>query len=161
MISISLLMPKGDLLMKMKTFSLDEAQGLLPILDALLDRALQTRDEAARLEEKMAALKVRIFHSGGMAVDVVAAYRDAAALLRNREAAVKTMEEFASIGVQVKDLDSGLLDFPCNLDGEVVLLCWKRGEPKIEYWHTMEAGFSGRQRLDARFRSSARADRLN
>ena len=147
--------------MKMKTFSLEEAQNLLPIVEALLDRAMHARDEAVRLEEKMAALKVRIFHSGGMAVDVVAAYRDAAALVRHREAAAKTMEEFSAIGVQVKDLDSGLLDFPCNLDGEVVLLCWKRGESKIEYWHTIEAGFDGRQKLDTRFRTGSRTDRLN
>ncbi len=147
--------------MKMKTFSLEQAQGLLPILDALLERALHAQDEAARLEQKIAALKVRIFHSGGMAVDVVASYRDAAALVRHQEAVVKTMEEFSSIGVQVKDLESGLVDFPCDLDGETVLLCWKRGEPKIEYWHTMEAGFAGRQKLDARFRSGSRADRLH
>ena len=147
--------------MKMKTFSVDEAQALLPILEALLDRALRARDEAALLEEKMAALKIRIFHSGGLAVDVVAAYRDAAALIRHLESVTKTMEEFSSIGVQVKDLDSGLLDFPCQFDGEMVLLCWKRGESKIEYWHTMEAGFAGRQKLNARFRSGLRADRLN
>lgn len=147
--------------MKMKTFSLDEAQGLLPILEALLDQAVHARDAAARLEEKMADLKVRIFHSGGMAVDVVATYRDAAAMVKHREAATKAIEEFSSIGVQLKDLDTGLLDFPCSLDGEVVLLCWKRGEARIEYWHTMEAGVAGRQKVDARFQKGSRAGRPN
>ncbi len=147
--------------MKMKTFSLEEAQTLLPIIEALLDRAVHARDEAARLDEKIAALKIRIFHSGGMAVDVVSAYRDTAALVQHRETAGKAMEEFASIGVQVKDLDTGLLDFPCDLDGELVLLCWKRGESSIEYWHTMDTGFAGRQKLDARFRSGSRAERPN
>jgi len=52
----------------------------------------------------------------------------------------------------VKDLDSGLLDFPCRINGEVVLLCWRMGERTIEHWHTIEAGFQGRQPVDERFR---------
>jgi hypothetical protein len=145
----------------MKTFSLEDAQALLPVVEALLDRAVAARDQAARLEDKMAMLKVRIFHSGGLSVDVAAVYRDASELTRHREAATEVMEEFASIGVQIKDLDKGLLDFPCLLDGEVVLLCWQRGETQIEYWHTLDSGFAGRQKLDARFRKGSRADRLN
>ena len=54
--------------------------------------------------------------------------------------------------MQVKDLDSGLLDFPCSLEDQVVLLCWRMGEPSIEHWHTVEAGFKGRQPVDERFR---------
>jgi hypothetical protein len=60
--------------------------------------------------------------------------------------------EIDEIGVQVKDLDSGLLDFPCRLDDQVVLLCWRKGETSIEHWHTMESGFQGRQPVDERFR---------
>jgi hypothetical protein len=50
--------------------------------------------------------------------------------------------------VQVKDLDSGLLDFSCRLDEEIVLLCWKMGESSIDYWHTQDSGFAGRQPID-------------
>ena len=56
-----------------------------------------------------------------------------------------------AIGVRVRDLDVGLLDFPAYLDGEIVLLCWKLGEEKIEYWHSLEAGYRGRQPVDGRF----------
>ena len=52
--------------------------------------------------------------------------------------------------MQVKDLDIGLLDFPCAVDDEIVLLCWKYGEEKIEYWHGMEEGFKGRKPIDER-----------
>jgi len=64
----------------------------------------------------------------------------------------ETIVEIDEIGVQVKDLDTGLLDFPCRLDDQVVLLCWRMGETSIEHWHTMESGFSGRQPIDDRFR---------
>jgi hypothetical protein len=64
----------------------------------------------------------------------------------------ESLAEIDAIGVQVKDIDAGLLDFPCRLDDQVVLLCWRMGETTIEHWHTMEAGFQGRQPLDDRFR---------
>ncbi len=144
----------------MKTFTLEEAQSLLPTVEALLDSATQAQAEALRLAEKMAALKVRIFHSGGLAVDVAAAYRDASELATQKEKAAEVLEELSSIGVQVKDLKTGLLDFPCSVDGEVVLLCWKKGESQIAYWHTVDAGFAGRQKVDARFQR-AKVDRPN
>jgi hypothetical protein len=62
-----------------------------------------------------------------------------------------SIAEIDAIGVQVKDLETGLLDFPCEVEGEVVLLCWKMGESRIDFWHTMEAGFRGRQPIDDRF----------
>ena len=64
----------------------------------------------------------------------------------------ESVAEIDAIGVQVKDLEAGLLDFPCRLDDQVVLLCWRMGETSIEHWHTVEAGFKGRQPVDERFR---------
>jgi hypothetical protein len=58
--------------------------------------------------------------------------------------------EIDSIGVQVKDLDIGLLDFPCEVEGEIVLLCWKLGEPEITHWHGTQEGFAGRKPIDER-----------
>ena len=58
------------------------------------------------------------------------------------------MTELSNGGVQIKDHERGLIDFPCLRDGRVVLLCWQLGErEEIEYWHETEAGFAGRQRL--------------
>jgi hypothetical protein len=62
------------------------------------------------------------------------------------------LAEMDAVGVQVKDLENGLLDFPCRVEDEIVLLCWKRGEETIEYWHSVDAGFRGRQLIDERFR---------
>jgi hypothetical protein len=54
---------------------------------------------------------------------------------------------FQDLGCELKDLDDGLVDFPSYRQGQLIYLCWKRGEDRIEWWHTMEAGFSGRQPL--------------
>lgn len=136
----------------MRTFSLDEAHSLLPVLESLLARAIEGKEEAERLDGEMQLLRQRIFLHGGILVDVSAVQRNRKELEAAIQRAKDSIEEIDAIGVQVKDLDTGLLDFPTEIDGEIVLLCWKKGEEKIEFWHTVEAGFRGRQPLDDRFR---------
>lgn len=134
-----------------RTFTLSEAQTLLPVLESLLRKAQRSGTRAAEIEIDLEQLRQRIFLLGGMHIDVNAAARRRA----ERDKALKdtkdTLEEIDAIGVQVKDLDKGLLDFPCVMDGQTVLLCWKLGEKEIGYWHTMEEGFAGRKPIDARF----------
>lgn len=139
----------------MKTFTLDEAQALLPVLESLLNRAIEAKQAAGDLQEQMAGLVRRIFASGGILVDIGAAQKRKLTLEALVQRAKDAIEEIDAIGVQVKDLDTGLLDFPCLLEGETVLLCWKRGEPRIDFWHRVEDGFAGRQPIDARFRRAA------
>jgi len=136
----------------MKTFTLDEAQSLLPVLESLLKRAIEGKRSAEEIESSLAALTQRIYLSGGMRVDAAGVARQRAEMESSLKRVRESIAEIDSIGVQVKDLDSGLLDFPCRLDDQVVLLCWRMGEPAIEHWHTLEAGFQGRQPLDDRFR---------
>jgi hypothetical protein len=135
----------------MKTFTLDEANGLLPMVESLLERAISAKEEAERLEGEIQSLRQRIFLSGGMTVDIVSVARNRTEAEAQVQRAKEALGEIDAIGVQVKDLDTGLLDFPCRIEGELVLLCWRRGENRIEYWHTLEAGFRGRQPLDERF----------
>lgn len=146
--------------MSMRTFTLQEAQTLLPVIEGLLKRALEAKDKAQKSDQLMRDLQQRIQMVGGMLVDVAVIARGRA----ERDAAVQqahdAFSEIDSIGVQVKDIDSGLLDFPCQLDGDVILLCWKIGEPEIAHWHTLEGGFSARQPIDGRFKGSKR-ERLN
>ncbi len=141
----------------MKKFSLVEAQALLPVVEILLDRATASALLAARLEEKAALLRVRIFHSGGLAVNVESAFRDAEERRKQKDDAAETLAELEQIGVQVKDLAAGILDFPSELNGETVLLCWQRGEARISHWHALDQDFSDRQSLDAV--SNPRTDR--
>jgi len=87
-----------------------------------------------------------------MKVDVASIVKQRAELDSHVQRIRESISEIDSIGVQVKDLDAGLLDFPCRVDDEVVLLCWRMGEPAIEHWHSMDTGFKDRQPLDERFR---------
>ncbi len=144
----------------MKTFSLDEAQSLLPVLESLLKRAIEGKRVAEEKEAKQQELRQRIFLSGGMQVDVISVARQRAEIEKSVQQAKDAVAEIDSIGVQVKDLDTGLLDFPCVIGGEIVLLCWKMGELRIDFWHTVDAGFRGRQPLDERFGRS-KPDRPN
>jgi hypothetical protein len=60
----------------------------------------------------------------------------------------EVLDQLGLMGVQVKDVDSGLLDFPAVREGEPVLLCWRVGEPAVEWWHGPEDGFAGRRPID-------------
>jgi len=136
----------------MKTFTLDEAQSLLPVLEALLKRALESKQAAEKVESDLSALSQRIYLSGGMHINVGAVSKQRAEIESHTQRMRETLAEIDTIGVQVKDLETGLLDFPFRLDEEIVLLCWRLGEPAIEHWHTVDSGFQGRQPVDERFR---------
>lgn len=136
----------------MKTFTLEEAQSLLPVLEALLKRAIEGKQAAEQVESGLSEIARNIYISGGMRVDTGKIAKMRAEMDVHLQKVRETVTEIDAIGVQVKDLETGLLDFPCRLDDQVVLLCWRMGEPSIEHWHTLEAGFKGRQPLDDRFR---------
>jgi hypothetical protein len=136
----------------MKTFTFDEAQSLLPVLESLLRRAREGKEAAEQVESALTDVSRRIFLSGGMKVDVSAVARQRAELDGHLQRVRESIAEIDAIGVQVKDLEAGLLDFPFRLEDKVVLLCWRMGEPAIEHWHTLESGFQGRQPVDERFK---------
>jgi hypothetical protein len=134
----------------MKTFTLEEAESLLPILESLLRTSIEGKKKIESLEESFAELKSRIFLAGGMTVNVVEASRQRAIYDKTVQQVRDAVAEIHSIGVQVKDLDIGLLDFPCQLENEVVLLCWKYGEQGITHYHGVDEGFAGRKPIDER-----------
>jgi hypothetical protein len=139
----------------MKTFTIDEAQSLLPVLESLLKRAMEGKRCAETVESGLNGLAQRIYLSGGMRVNTADITKQRAEMEAHLKQVRESVAEIDAIGVQIKDLESGLLDFPCRLDDQVVLLCWRMGEQAIEHWHTVEAGFQGRQPVDERFRRRA------
>jgi hypothetical protein len=146
----------------MKTFTIEEAQSLLPVLESLLKRAIEGKRGVQTAESDLNELAQRIYFAGGMRVNTAEVARRRAEMDSQLQRVRESIVEIDAIGVQVKDLEAGLLDFPCRIDDEVVLLCWRMGEPAIEHWHTMEAGFQGRQPVDERFRRrAASGDRPN
>ena len=134
----------------MRTFTLHEAQSMLPVLESLLRRSIEAKSQMEEIDQELAALGERIFLSGGMLVDVAACVARKAQRDKAIQSAKDTLSEINAIGVQVKDLDIGLLDFPCVVNGEIVLLCWKLGEETISHWHGTEEGYAGRKPIDKR-----------
>jgi hypothetical protein len=141
-----------------RNFTLAEAQTLLPILEALLRSALESKKLVETVDEEFQQLAHRVVLSGGMYLEIVHWARRKA----EREKAVQrikdALSEIDATGVQVKDLDIGLLDFPCLVEGQTVLLCWKLGEPAIAHWHGVDEGFAGRKPIDDKI---ARARKVN
>jgi hypothetical protein len=133
-----------------KTFTLEEANTLLPILETLLKRAVAAKQTIETVDQKLQLLTQKVFLMGGMIIDIP---RFTARKLEREKAVQEIKDSIAEItasGVQVKDLDLGLLDFPCIANGGTVLLCWKLGEPhQIEHWHGLEEGFIGRKPISA------------
>jgi hypothetical protein len=141
-----------------RTFTLDEAQSLLPVLESLLRTAMNAKKVIEEADLEQQALHHRIFLNGGMFLDIVALARRKAERAKAEQRAKDALAEVDSIGVQVKDLDIGLLDFPCEVEGQIILLCWKLGEKSITHWHGTSEGFAGRKPIDERI---ARGKKVN
>ena len=133
-----------------RTFTVSEAETLLPILESLLRSAMQAKQLIEEVDAEMQVLSNRIFINGGTRVDVVAVARRKAEREKAVQRAKDAVAEIDATGVQVKDLDVGLLDFPCIVGEEVILLCWKLGEAKLTHWHGTQEGFAGRKPIDER-----------
>ena len=146
---------------KQKTFTLEEATILLPVLQALLRRAMEGKRLIEDVEKEQQDLRHRVLLSGGLLVDVPLVARRRAERDKATQDIKDAVAEIDSIGVQVKDLDIGLLDFPCAVDGEIVLLCWKYGEEKIQFWHGLEEGFRGRKPIDERIPRGKKKEKPN
>jgi hypothetical protein len=101
-----------------------------------LDDAQEQRDEASR---SIAG------NGGGIPPQELAALNDEVEQRAAELAGI--ISEIQELGVLVKDLDSGLVDFPSLRAGAEVLLCWRLGEDEIAFWHRPEDGFAGREPL--------------
>ena len=133
-----------------RTFTLAEAESLLPILESLLRSAMQAKAVMEEVDAELGALKSRVFMNGGMFVDALAVSRRKGQREKAIQQAKDAVAEIDAAGVQVKDLDIGLLDFPCVVADEVILLCWRLGEQGIAHWHSTSEGFAGRKPIDER-----------
>ena len=126
--------------MEERTFTLSEAKRLLPQLQERLLAVKQEKEVLVRSHGEIKRASAKAECNGGS----VAGPRYIRALERISD----SVEAIQEMGILVKDLDVGLCDFPYLLDGRVVYLCWKLGEPEIRYWHEIEDGYSGRQPIE-------------
>jgi hypothetical protein len=129
-------------------FKLDEAQELLPVIGSYLEQAREQKLKVDGLNEELAHAAARIMLMGGS----IPAHADLGKKKTERDEFASQVQEAVSkildTGCLVKDLDEGLVDFPCLMHGEEAYLCWKLGEERIGYWHGIEEGFAGRKPLD-------------
>lgn len=130
----------------MRHFTPEEANAALAEIRPLVKEMVALR--AAHLEAlaRQEQLEVRIRGNGG-GIPPATLAEAADDVDREARALAKVVDEIASRGVEVKDPDEGLVDFPALRRGETVLLCWRLGEEEIAYWHTTEDGFGGRRPL--------------
>ena len=144
-----------------KTFTLDEAKTLLPVLSALLESAREAAMRSNAIEGKMQELSQRIFLSGGLFVDVPAAARRRAEHEKAMQEARTTLEEIGEVGAQVVENDASGLEFPCLLEGRIVLLRWSVGEEEISSWREEDDKPEVRRVLDRRFSVKREKERPN
>ena len=134
---------------------------MLPVLEALLRASMEAKQKIEEIEGELLRVQERIFLDGGTLLNVKLWARRSAERNKALQKVKDAIAEISAIGVQVKDLDMGLLDFPCKVEsGEIVLLCWKLGETAITHWHGLEEGYAGRKPIDERIQR-AKPDQIN
>jgi hypothetical protein len=121
-----------------KHYTLEEARALLP-------RVRQWLDELGLLQERLKTLDKRV---GGLVSAGADAGGPSVNQLARTLADCKTiLQRFRLRQIQIKDLNRGLIDFPSFREGREIFLCWEKDEDDIEYWHDLESGYAGRERL--------------
>jgi hypothetical protein len=139
-------------------FNILEAEGLLPEVQRLVRGLLEYKVEYEEAADGLSLVAQRITIMGGM----VPAH-DAVQLLRNRKSAAAratrgAVDQLRHTGCQLKNLETGLVDFPTLYKGQEVYLCWQMGEDTIRFWHHLEDGYGGRRAIDSEFLKNHRGE---
>jgi hypothetical protein len=119
-------------------YTVEEARALLPKIREWLAEIHQLRRRLKQLDERIAQMLSGGADAGGEAVQAQIK------LLAELQYALR---EFQSREIQIKDVERGLIDFPSLVGGKEVFLCWEQDEDDIEYWHDLDSGYAGRERL--------------
>ncbi|PYS50211.1 MAG: DUF2203 domain-containing protein [Acidobacteria bacterium] len=123
-----------------RIFTLAEAQALIPQLRSILEEIHQEWGRIKELNPEIQKARDKAPYNGFSKSGVT--YVESVSHL------MLLIHQIKHMGVVLKDVDKGLCDFPYMRQGRLVYLCWQLGEETIEYWHDIEAGFAGRERLD-------------
>ena len=129
-----------------RLFTYDEANDLVPWLEERFAAMQPLRTELVDQQETLLSLLRRRRSNGHSSSEeeIAASENEVARLTRQLQDAVK---EITDRGILVRDIGRGLVDFPSDREGEIVYLCWQRGEPAIDWWHPTDTGIAGRRRL--------------
>lgn len=121
-----------------KHYTLEEARALLPQVRVWLKRLSELRRELERYDKRLASLMNPGHDVGG---DLVNTW------IRTLAGMQEVLAEFQRREIQIKDLQRGLIDFPAIIGGREVFFCWEQDEEDIEFWHDLDTGYAGRERL--------------
>lgn len=132
-----------------KYFTLDEAVALLPFIEQEINELqkikMDIKETYRELQQKKALISKK---RGGAAMESDPFFMLEAKLDFMMHLAEGHMNRILETGAEIKDIEWGLVDFPARLDGEDVLLCWKKGEDTISHWHFLQDGFAGRKKIE-------------
>ena len=132
-----------------KIFSVDEANGLIPILEKALAELTVLGREITTLRRELEVLSaIESAGASGSNPDVRALREKEQAYTARLERFRQSLTEVSHYGCIIRDLELGLVDFYTMSRGQVVCLCWRRGEERIGHWHPIDEGFSGRRPLE-------------
>jgi hypothetical protein len=132
-----------------KLFTWEEANAALPLVGAIARDICELARDLREREERLS--RVQPPPRGALGKAYLEELEQAKAdFEREQEKLLEYIRELNELGVELKDHNTGLVDFPCWMDDRVVYLCWRLGEPEVAFWHEIDAGFAGRQRLPAR-----------
>ena len=126
-----------------RTFTLNEANRLIPDLEEMLNEIRKSQLGLGHMKKEIKKAGENAMANGGSPCGP--------RFIHTFERIVKNVEKIQGLGVLVKDMDQGLCDFPCFFQGRMVYLCWKLGESEIEWWHEVQDGFKGRQKIEKDF----------
>jgi hypothetical protein len=122
-----------------KHYTRDEARALLPQIRLWLEQINRLRTDLERSEKRLGSLTEQGCDMGGETVNQ---------WIRTLADLQEVLAEFQKREIFIKDIARGLIDFPAIIGGQEVFLCWEQDEEDIEFWHDLETGFGGRERLD-------------
>jgi hypothetical protein len=126
-------------------FTREEAEALLPQISVVLRKIQERRRELQQSEEELGVLRLQAMGNGHHLHErMMELQRELARHIQALQVLVNDLKEF---GCELKDADSGLIDFLSLRNGDEVYLCWRLGEKRINFWHYLDAGFAGRQPL--------------
>lgn len=126
-----------------RLFTVEQANDLIPQLIPILVTLRSNRAAALAVQQSLDELTPTM-RGNGAGLRAAELEQELSALVMQIAAGVR---EITRLGVVIKDLDHGLVDFPARRDGRVVYLCWRLGEEQVAYWHETDSGYFGRQAL--------------
>ena len=130
-------------MMNDRLYTVAEANALLPQVRTMVQKMLTARTQILHLQPELwPAVEAAAFNGGSKTVS------EASRFIVEIQNAIYALQ---SLNILVKDLNTGLVDFPAERDGRLVFLCWQYDEPSVQFWHDIDSGFGGRQRIDDRF----------